>query len=189
MRSRFVVALGLTGMLLAYVAEAAAARQVTGTFTTADVELMQRMIVHHAQALEIVALAREKSSPLRQFAESIERSHSERLRTMQQWLVTRGQYAPEQFAHHREVELTPGMLTPSAMAELATASGGEFDRLFVERMIASHQGALTMIADLKSVPRSGQEAELYSFISNLETALRASIDRMTAMLRRQADRR
>jgi uncharacterized protein (DUF305 family) len=189
MRSRFAVALGVTGMLLAYVGNAAAARQSTGAFTTADVEFMQRMIVHDAQALEIVRLVSEKGSSLRQLAESIERSDSERLRTMQQWLVARGQYAPEQFAHHREVEPTPGMLTTGAMTELATSSGREFDRLFLEKMIAHHQGALTMIADLKSVPRSGQEAELSRFISDLETALRASIDRMTVMQRPQADRR
>ena len=42
-----------------------------------------------------------------------------------------------------------GMATPEQMAELAASDGIEFDRLFLRLMIRHHEGALTMVEDLK----------------------------------------
>ena len=41
-----------------------------------------------------------------------------------------------------------GMATPEQMAAMAAAKGPAFDRLFLERMITHHQGAVTMAEGL-----------------------------------------
>jgi uncharacterized protein (DUF305 family) len=154
-------------------------------FTTADVEFMQGMISHHAQAIEMTELLETRTTrpEMRTLAERIDLSQADEIRMMQQWLVSRGQFAPEQFAHHHEGMVMPGMLTPEQMQRLAAATGAEFDRLFLEGMIAHHQGALTMVAALMKQPGAAQESELFEFVSDVEADQSAEIERMRAMLR------
>ena len=45
-----------------------------------------------------------------------------------------------------------GMATPEQMAALAAANGPAFDRLFLERMIAHHEGAVKMVEKLLEQP-------------------------------------
>jgi uncharacterized protein (DUF305 family) len=154
-------------------------------FTTADVEFMQGMISHHAQAIEMTALLETRTTrpEMRTLAERIDLSQADEIRMMQQWLVSRGQFAPEQFAHHHEGMVMPGMLTPGQMQQLSAATGAEFDRLFLEGMIAHHQGALTMVEALMKQPGAAQESELFEFVSDVEADQSAEIARMRAMLR------
>ncbi|MGC4084416.1 MAG: DUF305 domain-containing protein [Vicinamibacterales bacterium] len=102
---------------------------------------------------------------------------------MQHWLTARGQLAPEQHAHHGEHMMMPGMLTPEQMQRLAAAKGPEFDRLFLEGMIAHHQGALAMVEELMKKPGAAQESEIYGFVSDVVADQSAEIERMSAMLR------
>ena len=76
----------------------------------------------------------------------------------------------------------PGMLTPDQMGRLAAAAGPEFDRLFLEGMIAHHAGALTMVADLFASPGAGQEPETFAFASDVEADQRIEITRMQELL-------
>ena len=154
-------------------------------FTTADVEFMQGMISHHAQAIEMTELLKTRTTrpEMRTLAERIDLSQADEIRMMQQWLVSRGQFAPEQFAHHHEGMVMPGMLTPGQMQQLSAATGAEFDRLFLEGMIAHHQGALTMVEALMKQPGAAQESELFEFVSDVEADQSAEIARMRAMLR------
>jgi uncharacterized protein (DUF305 family) len=153
-------------------------------FTTADVEFMQGMISHHAQALEMTELLKTHTDTeaMRKLGERIDISQADEIKMMQEWLVNRGQYAPEQFAHHHESMMMPGMLTPDQMARLAAARGREFDRLFLEGMIAHHQGALTMVEALMETPGAAQESEIFGFVSDVEADQSAEIARMSAML-------
>jgi uncharacterized protein (DUF305 family) len=41
-----------------------------------------------------------------------------------------------------------GMLTEAELETLRTAKGAEFDRLFLEGMIAHHEGAISMAGDV-----------------------------------------
>jgi uncharacterized protein (DUF305 family) len=153
-------------------------------FTTADVEFMQGMIGHHAQAIEMTELlkVRTERPEMRLLAERIDISQADEIRMMQEWLTARGQIAPDQHAHHRESMVMPGMLTPAQMQRLAAARGAEFDRLFLEGMIAHHQGALTMVAELMKVPGAAQESEMFGFVSDVEADQQAEIARMAGML-------
>ena len=154
-------------------------------FTSADVEFMQGMISHHAQAIEMTDLLKTRSErpEMRRLAERIDLSQADEIKMMQEWLVARGQIAPEQFAHHHEHMMMPGMLTDEQMQQLAAARGAEFDRLFLQGMIAHHQGALTMVAELMKQPGAAQESEVFGFIADVDADQRAEIDRMGAMLR------
>lgn len=153
-------------------------------FTTADVEFMQGMIGHHAQAIEMTDLLNTRTArpEMRMLAGRIDISQADEIRMMQAWLMARGQIAPDQYAHHHETMMMPGMLTPVEMQRLAAAAGPEFDRLFLEGMIAHHRGALTMVAELMKQPGAAQESEIFGFVSDVESDQQAEIGRMSAML-------
>ena len=152
--------------------------------TEADVKFMHGMIGHHAQAIEMTALlrTRTRSESMRRLAERIEVSQSDEIRMMQQWLRDRGQPLPDPHGHHAGATLMPGMLTQDEMAQLAAATGPDFDRLFLRLMIKHHQGALVMVTQLRSSPGAGQESEINRFASDVDADQRMEIDRMAAML-------
>jgi uncharacterized protein (DUF305 family) len=157
-------------------------------FSPADVSFMQGMIGHHAQALEMTALvpARTARADLRLLAERIRVSQESEIKTMEQWLLARGEQLPclEPGHQHGGMEhmLMPGMATPEQMARMAAATGAEFDRLFLESMIRHHQGALAMVAALFATPGAGQEPQVFGFASDVDADQRAEIARMEALL-------
>jgi uncharacterized protein (DUF305 family) len=120
------------------------------THTAADTQFMQGMIAHHRQALEMTALveSRTESDDLPLLAERITVSQEAEIELIEQWLGDRGEEAPDEDAGHEQHELMPGMLTDEQLRQLGQARGTAFDRLFLERMIAHHQGALQMVDDL-----------------------------------------
>jgi uncharacterized protein (DUF305 family) len=154
--------------------------------TAADVQFMQGMIGHHAQAIDMTALlpSRTSSDELRKLALRIEVSQADEIKMMQEWLRSRGAEVPREHAHHAHgATLMPGMLTPEEMARLAATKGVEFDRLFLEFMIKHHAGALTMVDELFSSPGAGQDSEIFAFASDVDADQRMEIDRMGAMLK------
>jgi uncharacterized protein (DUF305 family) len=154
--------------------------------TQADVQFMQGMIGHHAQALEMTALvpARTSREDMRLLALRIEVSQADEIKMMQRWLEVRGQEIPSLHAHHADgATLMPGMLTAEEMNRLEGAKGDTFDRLFLEYMIKHHEGALIMVRELFSRPGAGQESEIFAFASDVDADQRMEIDRMGAMLK------
>lgn len=162
-------------------------------YTQADVEFMQHMIGHHAQALVMTGLVPERttSESMRQLAQRIEVSQRDEIALMRHWLEAREQAAPNPggaHEHHEAMDhagagmLMPGMLTSAQLAQLAAAKGAEFDRMFLEFMIRHHEGALTMVASLFATPGAGQEAEVFRFASDVDTDQRAEIARMRTLL-------
>jgi uncharacterized protein (DUF305 family) len=152
--------------------------------TAADVRFMQGMIGHHAQALEMVALAatHSRNEGLKQLALRIEVSQADEMQMMRQWLGRRGEPLPDAHAHHAVHGRMPGMLTPEQMSQLAAARGPAFDRLFLQGMIQHHQGALTMVKALFTSAGGGQEPEMFDFASDVEADQAMEIARMRAML-------
>ena len=78
--------------------------------------------------------------------------------------------------------LMPGMLTPTQMEALRKAKDADFDRLFLEGMIQHHKGALTMVKDLFDTAGAGQDAELFNFVTDVDSGQRAEIRIMQTML-------
>jgi len=155
-------------------------------YTPADVQFMQEMIGHHAQALTMSAFVpdRTERDALKLLAERITVTQRDEIARMERWLRTRGEEVPatDAHAHHAGHEAMPGMLTPEEMARLEQAKGAEFDRLFVEGMIKHHEGALVMVEELFASPGGGQEPELFIFANDVDADQRAEIRRMRALL-------
>ena len=153
-------------------------------FTEADVKFMQGMIAHHAQAIEMTDLLSERSQQqdMHRLAQRIELSQEDEIQMMQEWLRSNGREVPALDAHHGHGNLMPGMLTPEQMSSLEQASGIEFDRLFLELMIAHHQGALVMVEELLQQRGAAQESTIFGFTTDIVADQTAEIDRMGAML-------
>ncbi len=154
-------------------------------FTDADVNFMQGMISHHAQALEMTALVEGRSSrdAMQLLSERIELSQEDEIAMMQNWLRDRNLGVTDTGAHHAAgFQLMPGMLTDGELQQLEQAGGFEFDRLFLELMIKHHEGALTMVESLLDQRGSAQDSVLFAFTSDITSDQSSEVQRMTAML-------
>ena len=152
--------------------------------TAADVQFMQGMIGHHAQAIEMTELlkTRTQSEDMRKLAQRIDASQADEIKMMQEWLKRRGESLPDPHAHHHGGKLMPGMLTADEMARLGEAKGEAFDRLFLEFMVKHHEGALAMVQQLHATPGGGQEPDMFAFANDVDADQRMEIDRMRIML-------
>jgi len=156
----------------------------------ADVEFMQGMIMHHAQAVEMTALidSHTKNKELHTLGARISRSQSSEMEFMKRWLMARGQKTSHTMHHMPGMDMSshsmlmPGMLTPKQMAALKRANGEQFDHLFLTGMIQHHTGALTMVKDLFDSAGAGQDAELFNFATDVDSGQRAEIKIMQTML-------
>lgn len=164
-----------------------------------DVEFMQGMIMHHAQAVEMTALMKShtENKELRLLGARISHSQSEEMRFMQRWLETRGEptsmkmqmsdmpgmdMSGMDMSSNGHQMLMPGMLTAKQMDVLRKSKGAEFDRLFLTGMIQHHGGALTMVKDLFDTAGAGQDADLFNFTTDIDSGQRAEIRIMQNML-------
>ena len=166
-------------------AAVAALKPVLMPFTKADVDFMQGMIGHHAQALEMTALlyTRTNKPEMKLLAERIDVSQGDEIKMMKRWLEDRKQEVPSEHAHHMGGALMPGMLTAEQMTKLGAAKGDEFDRLFLEAMIYHHFGAIDMVEKLLKEPGAAQQSEMFDFASHVDGDQRMEIARMRAMLK------
>lgn len=165
-------------------------RATLPTPTTKDVEFMQGMIMHHAQAVEMTALiqSRTTSMELRSLGSRISHSQTDEMNFMKRWLEFRGAPTSPPIHHMPGMDMSnhqmlmPGMLSPKQMEDLSKAKGVEFDRLFLNGMIQHHNGALIMVKDLFDTPGAGQDAELFNFATDVDSGQRAEIKIMQKML-------
>jgi len=153
--------------------------------TAADIQFMQGMIGHHAQALEMTALIPSRTSlkDMVLLGKRIEISQADEIEMMTAWLEARGLPVPDAHAHHGGERLMPGMLSPDEMERLRGAYGADFDRLFLEFMIKHHEGAVTMVESLFASAGAGQQSDIFAFATDVDTDQRMEIDRMAAMLK------
>jgi len=156
--------------------------------TAADFQFVRGMVEHHAQALAMTALVPERasSSEIRLLAERLDVSQRDEIAQLRDWLTRRGEPAPSDATRDHGPDHShgsmPGMRTPEQLARLKAAREAEFDRLFLEHMIAHHEGALVMIRELFAAPGAGQNPEIFRFASEIETDQRIEITRMQQML-------
>jgi uncharacterized protein (DUF305 family) len=127
----------------------------------ADTAFMQHMIIHHSQALQMAALVEThtESDDVSLLAERIAVSQQGEIGLIEQWLADR-----------RE---------PLVAVDAARAAA--FDALFLELMIAHHQGALVMVEELYAAG-GGLEPAADNFARHVEADQSIEIARMTDML-------
>jgi uncharacterized protein (DUF305 family) len=167
----------------------------------ADVRFMQGMIHHHAQAILISkwAPSHGASEAVRKLCERIVVAQRDEIMMMSNWLRQRRVDVPAAdtlgtgHQHTADMQhmpgmampapvMMPGMLTPQQVAQLDSARGTQFDRLFLQYMIQHHRGAITMVHQLFSSDGAAQDGVIYRFASDVEADQGAEIERMTLML-------
>jgi len=172
--------------------------------SSADVEFMQGMIMHHEQAVEMTAMisSHTQNKPLRSLGARISSSQSDEIKFMKRWLAARGEPISKPMTNMQGMDqmpgmdmpheasddtkmLMPGMLTPQQMDALRKARGAEFDHLFLVGMIQHHNGALIMVKDLFDTAGAGQDAELFDFATDADNTQRAEIRIMENMLKKE----
>ena len=156
------------------------------SYSPDDVRFMQDMIPHHHQALEMSRLATDRTNrpELVDAAGRILKSQQDEIEFMKQWLAERGEAIPDPSAHHamHTDHTMAGMATPEQMEELAASEGTKFDRLFLELMIAHHEGAVEMVKELLKQPGSAYDPVLFEFTSDVTNDQEAEIERMNTIL-------
>jgi uncharacterized protein (DUF305 family) len=181
-------------------------------YTEADVEFMQGMIGHHAQAIVMGKMcpSHGASAQLRVFCDKVIRSQRDEIDLMQTWLRDHGEAVPDpddprsmhmmhmSMGDHAKMDSTmkmddtmdmsghemlmPGMLTQAQLAELDRARGTEFDRLFLTYMIQHHRGAVAMVKQLYGTPGAAQDDTVFKFSNDVSVDQTTEIARMERML-------
>ena len=155
------------------------------SYTSADVEFLQGMIVHHYQAflMSELAPARTNNQTILDLAGRIDISQTDEIDFMKKWLVDRGQSIPdpsmENMMHHHKMM---GMATPEQMMQLEASNSTDFDRLYLNLMIKHHDGAIEMVDRLNEFPGSAYDPQLYEFVTDLENDQAVEIERMNGIL-------
>jgi len=151
-------------------------------YTKADVEFMQGMIAHHAQAIVMSRLAESHgaNSQVLRLSKKIDQSQVPEIHIMQDWLQRNKQFAPDTSSWRHM--MMDGMLTTAQMQELMAAKGVDFDRAYLRYMIQHHAGAIKMVEDLFAKPLAGQEVDVNVFANDVVTVQTAEIGIMQKML-------
>jgi uncharacterized protein (DUF305 family) len=169
-------------------------------YTRADVEFMQGMIHHHAQAILISQWAptHGASPAVLRLTERIINAQQDEINLMQTWLRDRNQEVPAamttampaEHAGHGAMShgamnhgaTMPGMLTDAQLKELDAARGAQFDHLFLTYMIQHHRGAVEMVKTLFASHGAGQDETIFKFAADVEVDQSTEIRRMLQML-------
>ncbi len=151
-------------------------------YTKADVEFMQGMIAHHAQAIVMSKMAETNGAnpQVLKLSRKIDQSQLPEIQIMQEWLRRYRQFAPDTASWHGMQ--MDGMLTDAELKALSAAKGFDFDRAFLNGMIKHHAGALKMVDDLFKSPGAGQEVDANVFANDVQTTQSAEIAIMRRLL-------
>jgi uncharacterized protein (DUF305 family) len=170
----------------------AAADKAAMAFAPADVEFMQGMIPHHAQAVIMARWAPTHGAraDVRVLCERIAIAQADEIRLMRRWLGERNQEVPDSMSTRHVMKmagmvhesLMPGMLTDEQMRALELARGSDFDRLFLTGMIGHHQGAIGMVRELFSHGDAGHDETVFRFATDVEADQSAELHKMLLML-------
>jgi len=158
-------------------------------YSPADVGFMQGMIVHHQQAVDMSALAEERTNTpeILAVAGRIDASQKDEMDFMRGWLTDRSEPVEMAGMGHAGHSDMVGMATPEQMEALEAARGTNFDRLFLEMMVRHHQGAVTMVEELHSQRGTAADPVMYEFTSEVVNDQQAEIERMNAFLASLSD--
>ncbi|MFC0532750.1 DUF305 domain-containing protein [Phytohabitans kaempferiae] len=138
-------------------------------YNQADAYFVRMMIPHHGQALEMAALAPDRAAhpQIRAVASRIVAAQKPEVEYLRTWLRDRD-LTEEQSGHdHGGMQ---GMQPPEAIRGLASLSGEAFDKMFVDMMVAHHEGAIAMATDVLTAGRDQRISELATGIAAEQSA-------------------
>lgn len=110
----------------------------------ADVMFAQQMIAHHKQAIDLSELVADRTAntAIIDLARNIQAAQQPEINTFTQWLGEWG--APVDAQGHDAAGHMPGMVDGAVVDRMTSLSGTAFDKLWLQSMIAHHQGAIAM---------------------------------------------
>ncbi|WP_037163403.1 DUF305 domain-containing protein [Rhodococcoides fascians] len=151
-------------------------------FNDADVMFAQMMYPHHAQAVEMAAMAdgRTDNPEVLSLASAIEAAQQPEMDQLTAWLAEWGQPAPSAGMSGMDHSSGSGMMTQQDMDALMAASGPEFDRQWLTMMIAHHTGAIEM-ANTEIADGSNPDAQ--DMARTIVATQQQEIDTMQRLLR------
>ena len=157
---------------------------VTQEFNDDDVMFAQMMIPHHEQAIELSDMALDPTvgagEEVRALATQIKGAQDPEIITMKNLLSTWGE-STEMDSSMDHGDMMSGMLTAEDLAGLSALRGAEFDRAWIEAMIAHHEGAIEMALD---VALKGKNQAVKSLAEAIVTGQEAEIQQMEQLLGR-----
>jgi uncharacterized protein (DUF305 family) len=207
MRARRPLALAATGLALVLTLAACGSTGDHSPMTTdssgssgqaqagrdADINFAQLMIPHHQQAVEMadLALAQSTDPEITKLAEQIKAAQDPEIAQMKEWLAAWG--APEQMEgatasdgsmDHSGMDMggmtSAGMMSAEDMQKLMDASGADFDRMWLQMMIAHHQGAVAMANQVLSSTNDAQVKKLAEAVVAGQTQEIATMQQLLA---------
>jgi uncharacterized protein (DUF305 family) len=156
---------------------------VTAEHNDADIRFAQMMIPHHQQAVEMAELAADRadSQPVTDLAEQIRAAQDPEIATLTGFLQAWGAEVPADGGSMAGMDHggMAGMTTPEQMDQLEAASGPEFDTMFLQMMIAHHEGA---IADAQTELAEGSNPQAKELAQQIVDDQRAEIAQMQQLL-------
>ncbi len=156
-------------------------------FNSEDIAFATNMIPHHEQALELSALVPERSTnpELLALAEQIAGAQEPEINTMKAFLVQWKENPEDSHdghgddSGHVDHSQMAGMVDEATMTRLEGLSGPEFDTLWLESMIAHHEGAVEMAEDELA---GGANVDAKALAQTIIDAQQAEIAQMQGML-------
>ncbi len=147
----------------------------SAAMNSSEIMFSQAMIAHHEQAVTMSELALENSTnkEVLTLAAQIKAAQSPEIAQMKSWLDTAG--AGYVLEHDMGMK---GMLSDDDITVLKSATGSIFDKLFLQGMIAHHEGAIQMA---KMVEKSSNP-EIRALHDAILKTQSAEISQMKAML-------
>jgi uncharacterized protein (DUF305 family) len=153
---------------------------------SAEAGFARDMIVHHAQAVEMAEIVRDKteSDDMRILASDIALTQQAQIGIMQGWLgvwglpITGEEPAMTWMGHQME-GLMPGMATPDEIHRLSQLPPDRADVLFLRLMIVHHEAAIPMA---QAILRRTDEPEVRQLARSIVTSQWAEIENMKALV-------
>lgn len=169
-------------------AETAAVESTVGSAATvelnaADVEFAQGMIAHHEQAIEMAEIALDPntgaSPQVVDLATRIKGAQDPEVELMTGWLTAAGEPVAMDTSGGHEMSTMDGMMTAEQMDAMAAMTGTDFDQMWLEMMIAHHEGA---ISQSEAVKANGSNPDVLALADQIITAQQGEITEMQALL-------
>jgi len=155
----------------------------TVALNTADIEFAQGMIAHHEQAIEMAEIALDPnigaSAEVVDLATRIQGAQDPEVQLMTRWLTAAGEPVTMDVSGGHDMSSMEGMMTAEQMDALAATTGTEFDPMWLEMMIAHHEGA---IIQSQTVKANGSDPAVLALADQIITAQKAEITEMQALL-------
>jgi uncharacterized protein (DUF305 family) len=148
-----------------------------------DTGFLENMIPHHQQAIEMsdVVLAKQGIDPrVVDLANKIKAAQGPEIKQMQDWLSKWGTPPTASMAPGHDMGGdSMGMMSPEQMTALKNAQGVEASKLFLNGMIAHHQGAISMA---QAEIGNGQFQPAVDLAKSIATSQQQEIDTMRDIL-------